>query len=139
MASPTLGRLCPLGNSRYSFDRRLSGPQNQSGHEDVKKNLHPSDTRDRTRAIQPQPSPLPLEPPGPLEIEPGSSVMVVGHVNQLEMQNFEILYVHSKRKRKIKRTRHSKKRTTVYNDSLKASIDKETFDWVIACELTMPN
>ena len=37
---------------RYSFYRRLSGPQGQSGHEGVKKNLHPSDTRDRTRAVQ---------------------------------------------------------------------------------------
>ena len=37
---------------RYSFYRRLSGPQDQSGHEGVKKNLHPSDTRDRTRAVQ---------------------------------------------------------------------------------------
>ena len=26
---------------RYSFYRRLSGPQGQSGHEGVKKNLHP--------------------------------------------------------------------------------------------------
>ena len=38
---------------RYSFYRMLSGPQDQSGHEGVKKNLHPSDTRDRTRAVQP--------------------------------------------------------------------------------------
>ena len=38
---------------RYSFYRRLSGPQGQSGHEGVKNNLHPSDTRDRTRAVQP--------------------------------------------------------------------------------------
>ena len=38
---------------RYSFYRRLSGPQGQSGHEGVKKNLRPSDTRDRTRADQP--------------------------------------------------------------------------------------
>ena len=38
---------------RYSFYRRLGGPQDQSGHEGVKKNLHPSDTRDRTRAVQP--------------------------------------------------------------------------------------
>ena len=38
---------------RYSFYRRLSGPQDQSGHEGVKKNLDPSDTRHRTRAVQP--------------------------------------------------------------------------------------
>ena len=38
---------------RYSFYRRSSGPQGGSGQEGVKKNLHPSDTRDRTRALQP--------------------------------------------------------------------------------------
>ena len=38
---------------RYLFYRRLSGPQGQSGHEGVKKNLQPSNTRDRTQAIQP--------------------------------------------------------------------------------------
>ena len=53
MASPTLGRFTPEEIPRYSFYRRLSGPQDQSGHEGVKKNLHPSDTRDRTRAVQP--------------------------------------------------------------------------------------
>ena len=37
----------------YSFYRRLSGSQGQSGHEGMRKNLHPSDTRDRTRAVQP--------------------------------------------------------------------------------------
>ena len=42
MASPTLGRLY-----RYSFYRRMSGPQDQSGHERVRKNLHSFDTRDR--------------------------------------------------------------------------------------------
>ena len=52
VASPTLGRLYPRGKPRYSFYRRLSGPQDQSGHEGVKKNLHPTDTRDRTRAVQ---------------------------------------------------------------------------------------
>ena len=31
----------------------IGGPQDQSGHEGVKKNLHPSDSRDRTRAVQP--------------------------------------------------------------------------------------
>ena len=40
------------------FYRRLSGPQDQSGHEGVKKNLHPSDTRDRTRAVQIVATPL---------------------------------------------------------------------------------
>ena len=38
---------------RNSFYRRLSGPQDNSGHGGVKKNLHPSDTRDRTRTVQP--------------------------------------------------------------------------------------
>ena len=41
VASPTLDRLYPLGNPPYSFYRRLSGPQDQSGHERAKKNLHP--------------------------------------------------------------------------------------------------
>ena len=35
----------------YSFYRRLSGPQDQSEHKGVKKNLHPSDTRDKTQAV----------------------------------------------------------------------------------------
>ena len=52
MASPTLGRLYPQGHTPVLIYRRLSGPQGQSGHEGVKKNLHPSDTRDRNRAIQ---------------------------------------------------------------------------------------
>ena len=34
---------------RFSIYRRLGEPQDQSGHEGVKKNLHPSDTR----AVQP--------------------------------------------------------------------------------------
>ena len=49
VASPTLGRLYPEESPRYSFYRRLSGPQDQSGHEGAQKNLHPSDTR----AVQP--------------------------------------------------------------------------------------
>ena len=53
VASPTLGRFTPGEISRYSFYRRLSGPQDQSGHGGVKENLHPSDIRDRTRALQP--------------------------------------------------------------------------------------
>ena len=54
VASPTLGRLLPPEESpRYSFYRRLSGPQDQSGHEGAKKILHPSDTRDPTRDVQP--------------------------------------------------------------------------------------
>ena len=38
---------------RHSFYRRLSGPQDQSGHDGMKKNLHTSDTWDRSRAVQP--------------------------------------------------------------------------------------
>ena len=53
VASPTLGRLYPKESPRYSFYRRLSEPNDQSGHEGVKKNLHTSDTRDQTRAVQP--------------------------------------------------------------------------------------
>ena len=52
VASPTLGRLYPEESLWYSFYRRLSGPQDQSGHKGAKKNLHPSNTRDRTRAVQ---------------------------------------------------------------------------------------
>ena len=37
VASPMLGRLYPEESPRYSFYRRLSGPQGQSGHEGAKK------------------------------------------------------------------------------------------------------
>ena len=53
VASHTLGRFSPGESSRYSFYGRLSGPQGQSGHEGVKKILHPSDTRYRTRVVRP--------------------------------------------------------------------------------------
>ena len=53
VASFTLGCVYTDENTRYSFYRRLSGPQDQSGHEELKKNLRPSDTRDRTRTILP--------------------------------------------------------------------------------------
>ena len=43
----------PEESPRYPFYRRLSGPQDPSGHKGAKKNLHSSDTRDWTRAIQP--------------------------------------------------------------------------------------
>ena len=52
VASRTLDRLYPGEGHLYSFYRRLSGPHDQLGHEGVKKNLHPSDTRDRTWAVQ---------------------------------------------------------------------------------------
>ena len=48
----------PGESPRYSFYRRLSGSQDQSGHKEVKKNVQPSDTRDRTRAVQPVPQHL---------------------------------------------------------------------------------
>ena len=50
---PALGRLYSEEISRYSFYRRLYGPQDQSGHEGLKKNLHSCVTRDRTRAVLP--------------------------------------------------------------------------------------
>ena len=37
VARPTLGCLYHRGNPRYSFYRRLSGSQNQSGHKGVNK------------------------------------------------------------------------------------------------------
>ena len=43
----------PRGHLRYSFYKRLSGPQDRFGLWGMKKNLYPSDTRDRTWAIQP--------------------------------------------------------------------------------------
>ena len=49
VANRTLGRLYP----RYSFYSRLRGSQEQSGHEGVKEISTPSDTRDRTRAVEP--------------------------------------------------------------------------------------
>ena len=52
VASSTLDRLYS-GKVPVLIYRRLSEPQDQSGHEGVKKNPHPSDTRDRTRAVQP--------------------------------------------------------------------------------------
>ena len=47
MASPTLGRLYP----QYSFYSRLSGPQEQSGYEGLKKISTPS-----TPGFEPGPS-----------------------------------------------------------------------------------
>ena len=48
-----LGHIFPWESLWYSFYRRMRGPQDQSGHEGVKKNVHPFDTWDRTRAVQP--------------------------------------------------------------------------------------
>ena len=53
MASTTRDRIYPGKSTCYSFYRRLSGPEDQSGYEGVKKNLHPSEARDRTRTMQP--------------------------------------------------------------------------------------
>ena len=50
--SPTLGRLYARRRSPVLIFRRLNGPQDQSGHEGLKKNLEPSDTQNRTRAVQ---------------------------------------------------------------------------------------
>ena len=50
--TPTLDRLYPGEGTQYSFYKRLSEPQNQSGYEGMNKYHHPSDTRDRTRAVQ---------------------------------------------------------------------------------------
>ena len=47
VASSMFGHFYPWGKPQYSFYRRPSGPQDQSGHKGVKKNLHPSDTQDR--------------------------------------------------------------------------------------------
>ena len=52
----TKGFSCNTGTLFYEG---LSGTQDQSGHKRSKKNLHPSDTRDRTSGA------LPLELPGP--------------------------------------------------------------------------
>ena len=52
VASPTLGRLYPRGYSPVLIYRRLSGPQGQPG-DGVRKNLHSSDTGDRTRVVEP--------------------------------------------------------------------------------------
>ena len=52
VATPMFDPFTPRKRPLYSFYRRLSGPQEQSGHEGVKKNLHPSNTRDQTQAFQ---------------------------------------------------------------------------------------
>ena len=54
VASPTLGRLYP----QYSFYSRLSGPQEQSGYEGVKR----LSTQDRTQAVESLTKHLSLEP-----------------------------------------------------------------------------
>ena len=43
VASPTLSHLYSQGKPPVLIYRRLSGTQDQSGQEAVKKNLHPSD------------------------------------------------------------------------------------------------
>ena len=53
VASPTLGRLYPRRRFPVFIYKRLSGPQDESGQEGVNKNLHPSDSRDRTWTVQP--------------------------------------------------------------------------------------
>ena len=57
--------------SWFSFYRRLSGPQDQSGHEGLKKNLKsapPPTPGIETGPSSPRPSALLLELPGPLRV-----------------------------------------------------------------------
>ena len=54
VASPMRDRFYPKENPRYSFYRRLREFQDQSGHEEVKKNIHPTEPGDRTLAVQPE-------------------------------------------------------------------------------------
>ena len=70
VASSMICQLYP----QYSFYRRLSGPQNQSGHKGVKRNLLPSNTRDKTWAIQPVAQRFLLELPGPLPFQGNYSI-----------------------------------------------------------------
>ena len=51
--SPTLDRVYPLESPKYSFRKRLSEPQDQSGHVRGMENLHPTATRERTLTVQP--------------------------------------------------------------------------------------
>ena len=55
VARPTHGRFYPGENPYpwYSFYRRLGEFQDQSGHEELKKNLHPSEP-----GVEPSPSSL---------------------------------------------------------------------------------
>ena len=53
MANTTLSCLYPRGKHPLLIYIRLSGPQDQSGHKGVKKNLHLYDTWDPTQAVQP--------------------------------------------------------------------------------------
>ena len=50
---PTIDRLYPGEILGTNFMGGSVDPQGQSGHEGVKKNLHPTNTRERTRAVQP--------------------------------------------------------------------------------------
>ena len=53
VAIPILDRLYPWESPEYIFYRRPSGLLDSSRHEGVKNNLHPSEARDRTWAVQP--------------------------------------------------------------------------------------
>ena len=53
VASAMLGRLYHLGKASGTHFMRVSEPQDQPGHEGVKKNVDPSETQDRTQAIKP--------------------------------------------------------------------------------------
>ena len=84
----------PRESPWYSFYRRLSGPQDQSGHEGVKKNLHPSNTRDPTWVIQPiaQHLATTITIPLPLLINRASIVHREGfHILSLEPSTQDLL------------------------------------------------
>ena len=51
VTSPSLGRLHPR-KAPVLILQENEGPQNQSGHEEVEKNLLPFEIRDRTRTVQ---------------------------------------------------------------------------------------
>ena len=53
VASPTLGRLYPWRKPLVLILYEAEWTPGQSGHEGVKKELHPSDARDQARAVHP--------------------------------------------------------------------------------------
>ena len=59
----------PGESPRYSFYRRLSGPQDQSGYKSMKKISTPLTPGIKLGPSSPQPSALPLEQPGPQVFE----------------------------------------------------------------------
>ena len=57
VAGHTLSRLYPRESPQYSIYRRLSEPQDHSGHEGVKRNLHSFDTQDVNKLAKAQCTP----------------------------------------------------------------------------------